>query len=108
MQASMGNPKCNGPFGTEAFLSVTDNKARRMNIASDRCCLKAAQCGKARGLKIATVEHVECVERNQALAVRVSDVDAALLYAAHIESFCVDELHDEDPEEIFVSKVFRD
>ncbi len=54
-----------------------------------------SQCGKPRHLQFASIEHVEGVERDQALPVRMGNVDAALFHAAYIERLRIDELDDE-------------
>ena len=58
-------------------------------------------------LQFAPIEHVEGVERDETLAVGMSDVDAAFLHAAHVERLCIDELHYQHAKEILVAEVFR-
>src|SRR3954453_5814635 len=65
-----------------------------------------AQRTQAGFFQIVAVEHVVGVEGYQALSVGVRYVDAGLLDRSEIESLCIDELHDEDAEEIFVAERF--
>src|ERR1035438_8313996 len=68
----------------------------------------APQACQACGFQIAAIEHIERIEGNQALAVRMRDVDAALLDAAHVEGFGVNELDNQDAKEILVSQILGD
>src|SRR3954468_23230341 len=58
-------------------------------------------------LPLVTIEEVERVERDDS-AIRVDDVDAALLHAPHIEVMRVQELHDDHAEDVVVMHVRRD
>jgi hypothetical protein len=75
-------------------------------------CLTAIHCLIAKWAKTGlfqgvAIEHVVCVEGDEAFTVRVGNVDAGLLDRAEIEGLGVDELDDEDAEEIVVSEVLR-
>ena len=68
--------------------------------------LHSAQACEPRVLQFAPVKHVERIEGDEALAVRMSDVDAALLHAPYIEGFSIDELHNQHAKQILVAEVF--
>ena len=69
--------------------------------------LHAAQTREPRVLQLAPVKHVERVEGDEALAVRMSDVDTALLHAPYIEGFRIDKLHNQHAKQILVAEVLR-
>ena len=79
-----------------------------LKSTSDDSDFDPPQFCESRCFKFPAIEHVEGVERNEAFAVGVSNVDAALLYAPDVEGFGVDKLDDQHAEEIFVTEVFRD
>src|SRR5258707_1073628 len=72
----------------------------------DRSMLRAGAWFEAGFFESVAVEHVVGVEGDEALAVRVGDVDAGLFDAAEVEGLGVDELDDEDAEEVVVAEVF--
>jgi hypothetical protein len=66
-----------------------------------------AKWAKASVFEVIAIEHVVCVERDEAFTVWMGNVDTGLLNRAEIEGLSVDELNDENAEEIVVSEVFR-
>ena len=68
--------------------------------------LHSAQACEPRVLQFAPVKHVERIEGDEALAVRMSDVDAALLHTPYIEGFSINELHNQHAKQILVAEVF--
>ena len=63
-----------------------------------------AQRRKPRALQIVAIKQIVRIEGNQA-AVRVHDVDAGLLHRAHVESVCVEKLHDEHAKNIRIGQI---
>src|SRR5216684_7602702 len=75
--------------------SQRDEGARRL--------CELAKRGEARSLEGIAVEEVVGVEGNQA-AIGVHDVDAGFFHGAHVEGVSVEELHDQQAENIFVTE----
>ena len=75
----------------------------RLAIRQDFAAKRIQACR----FEVIAIEHVVGVERDEALAVGVGDVDAGLLDGAEVEGLGVDELDDEDAEEIFVDPSLR-
>jgi hypothetical protein len=48
---------------------------------------------------------IECIEGNQALSVRMCDMNATLLHTAQIKGLGIDELHNQDAKKILVSQI---
>src|ERR1700722_924944 len=82
--------------------------APSMGDSSRNSSLHLAQSRKARRFEFASIKHVVGIKRDKSFAVRMRDMDAALLDAAHIECLRVDELNDEHTKQISVAEVLGD
>ena len=58
-------------------------------------------------LQIITIEEIECVERDKAFCIWMSNVDTGLTDRAQIEGTRIDELYNQHAKQIVVGQILR-